>query len=69
MHHQHHVLRTLCADDGDPRLFLGAVVLFKFGFYLTGFQDEEEDDLAFALFPKGGKDRLLHNPKTKPFQF
>jgi hypothetical protein len=69
MHHQHHVLRTLCAEDGEPRFRLGFVILFNLGFAMTGFQDEEEDDLAFAMFPKGGWDDVLHNPKTKPFKF
>jgi hypothetical protein len=68
-HHQHHVLRMLCAEDGAAHIFLGSIILFNFGFYLTGFQDEEEDDLAFTMFPKGAKDYLRHNPKTKLFRF
>jgi hypothetical protein len=68
-HHQHHVLRMLCAKDGAAHIFLGSVILFKLGFNLTGFQDKEEDDLAFAMFPKGEKDYLLHNPKTELFHF
>jgi hypothetical protein len=69
MRYQHHVLRTLCAEDGKPLLSYGFVVLLNLGFALTGFQDEEEDDLAFAMFPKGGWDDVLDDPDTKPFKF
>jgi hypothetical protein len=67
--YQHHVLRTLCAEDGSPRFRLGFVILFNLGFALTGFQDDDNNDLAFAMFPKGGWDDVLSNPKTKLFQF
>jgi hypothetical protein len=66
---QHHVLRTLCAEDGAPRFSLGFVILFNLGFAMTGFQDKEEDDLTFVAFPKGGWDFVLDYPETKPFKF
>ncbi len=60
------VLRALCVEDGNPYVYLGFIVLLNLGFALTGFHDNDEDQLAITLFPKGAWDGRLH--KLKPFQ-
>lgn len=60
------VLQALCAEDGHPYVYLGFIVLLNLGFALTGFHDNDEDQLAVTLFPKGAWDNRLH--KMKPFQ-
>ncbi|MCU0924809.1 MAG: hypothetical protein MUF44_01860 [Hydrogenophaga sp.] len=61
------VLEKILTLEKKPFLFLkNVLVLFDLGITLSGFLDDEEDDLAFSMFPEGGMDR--HLSLMKPFK-
>jgi hypothetical protein len=61
------VLGKLMALEKRPFIFLkNVLILFDLGVTLTGFLDEEKDDLAFSMFPEGEMDR--HLSLMKPFR-
>jgi hypothetical protein len=58
------VLRELMEIDTDPMEYLGMVIFLKLGFYLTGFEDDgEDDDKAAALFVHGRWDSRMSKMK------
>jgi hypothetical protein len=59
------VLQQLIAEDGDPYIDLGFIVLLKLGMTLTGFHDGDESQKAVTLFERGAWDQEL--PRLKPF--
>lgn len=59
------VLELLRELDGSPYLYLGFVVFLELGITLTGFHDDDEDQLAFSAFPRGAWDHRI--PKMKRF--
>ena len=61
----HEVIRQLVAKDGDPKKYLGFVILLNLGISLTGFHDDDVSQLAFSAFAKGAWDARLQ--KLKPF--
>jgi hypothetical protein len=60
------VLKELLKMDAEPLEGWGFLVFFELGIYLTGFQDDTEDDKAAALFLRGAWDS--DKPKMKRFQ-
>jgi len=61
-------LRKILEIDPEPLEYLGFLVFFKLGLYLSGFDnDEESDDKAAALFVRGHWDS--RKPKMKKFNF
>ena len=51
--------------DGNPKEFVGFIVLLTLGIAFTGFHDGEVSQIAVSLFAKGGYDEL--KPKMKDF--
>ncbi|MDH4746830.1 hypothetical protein OMP43_22630 [Sphingomonas sp. CBMAI 2297] len=50
---------SLCILDGDPKEFMGFIILFKLGVTMTGFHDGDAAQQAITAFEKGRWDRLL----------
>jgi hypothetical protein len=51
--------RSLCALDGEPKEFMGFIILLKLGVTLTGFHDGDASQQAITVFGKGRWDQLL----------
>lgn len=58
-------LKRMITEDGHPFIYLGFIVLINLGMTLTGFHDNDPDQKAIALFPRGAWDKRL--PKLKEF--
>ncbi len=50
--------QELCALDGNPKEFMGFIVLLRLGVTMTGFHDGYEAQKAITAFEKGRWDRL-----------
>lgn len=57
--------KKLCAMDGDPKEILGAIILFNLGISLTGFHDNDYDQLSVTAFERGRWDSL--RPKMRDY--
>lgn len=51
--------RSLCALDGDPKEFMGFIILLKLGVTMTGFHNGDAAQQAITAFEKGRWDQLL----------
>lgn len=48
----------LCKLDGDPREYMGFIVLLNLGITMTGFHDNDESQKAITAFERGRWDHL-----------
>jgi hypothetical protein len=58
------VLRQLQKLDTDVLTYLGFVVFFNLGIALTGYHDDDEDQLAFSAFVRGAWDHRRSKMKS-----
>lgn len=50
--------RELCKLDGNPKEFMGFIILLKLGITMTGFHDGDEAQKAITAFESGRWDQL-----------
>ncbi|QNN46313.1 hypothetical protein H9L17_14260 [Thermomonas brevis] len=59
--------RELCRLDGNPKEFMGFIILLKLGVTLTGFHDGDEAQKAITAFVRGRWDQLVDELKDCAF--
>lgn len=58
--------KKLCEIDSDPKEILGTIILFNLGISLTGFHDNDYDQLAATAFELGRWDSLRPQMRDYP---